>query len=62
MYAANISLRQLSESAVQYAHQKGLKLLVYTVNESDDIELCKRIAVDGIFTDYPERAIAIIGR
>jgi len=57
MYAANISLRQLSKSVVEHAHQNKLKLLVYTVNDRDDVARCKRMNVDGIFTDYPERAM-----
>jgi len=57
MYAANISLRQLSKSVVEHARQNKLKLLVYTVNDRDDVARCKRMNVDGIFTDYPERAM-----
>lgn len=42
---------------VQDAHKRGLKVLVYTVNHIDDIESMRQIGVDGIFTDYPNRAI-----
>jgi glycerophosphoryl diester phosphodiesterase len=29
----------------------------YTVNAPGDIERLRRIGVDGVFTDFPERAI-----
>lgn len=40
------------------AHARGAKVFVYTVNEPDDIARMKALGVDGIFTDYPERALA----
>lgn len=40
------------------AHRRGLKVYVYTVNEPDDIARLRKLGVDGIFTDYPERALA----
>ena len=59
-YSANISLKQLSKSLVDAAHELGLKVLVYTVNDSADIRRCNELSVDGIFTDFPERAIAFM--
>lgn len=59
-YSANISLTQLSSPLVENAHLHGLKVLVYTVNEIADIRRCLEVSVDGIFTDFPQRAIAFI--
>lgn len=59
-FSANISLKQLSKSLVDTAHERGLKVLVYTVNDPADIHRCYALSVDGIFTDFPERAIAFI--
>lgn len=42
---------------IKDAHRRGLKVLVYTVNQTDDIAPLKKLGVDGIFTDYPERAL-----
>lgn len=39
------------------AHARGMKAWVYTVNEPDDIERFRALGVDGIFTDFPERAL-----
>jgi glycerophosphoryl diester phosphodiesterase len=36
------------------AHQRGLKVFVYTVNHPDDIARLEAMGVDGIFTDLPE--------
>ena len=38
------------------AHARGLKVFVYTVNEADDIARFRAAGVDGVFTDFPERA------
>jgi len=40
------------------AHARGAKVFVFTVNAPDDIARMKALGVDGIFTDYPERALA----
>jgi glycerophosphoryl diester phosphodiesterase len=49
----------VSKKLVKTAHQNNLKILVYTVNEPDDIEVMQQLNVDGLFTNYPERVIAI---
>jgi glycerophosphoryl diester phosphodiesterase len=59
-FSLNVSLKRLSRRLVQQAHARGLKVLVYTVNDIDDIVRCIDASVDGIFTDYPERAIAFL--
>ena len=38
------------------AHERGIKVFVWVVNEPEDIALMKRLGVDGIFTDFPGRA------
>ena len=59
-YSANISLAQLSSTLVERAHAHDLTVLVYTVNDIADIRRCFDLSVDGIFTDFPQRAIAFI--
>lgn len=54
-YSLNVSGHFLSKELVDDAHEKGLKLMVYTVNEPKDIDVCKAIGVDGIFSNYPDR-------
>jgi glycerophosphoryl diester phosphodiesterase len=38
------------------AHARGMKVFVFTVNEREDIARFRAAGVDGIFTDFPERA------
>jgi glycerophosphoryl diester phosphodiesterase len=45
----------ISENFVSDAHQRGLKVFVYTVDELDDINAMKALAVDGIFSNFPTR-------
>lgn len=40
------------------AHRRGARVFVYTVNAADDIARMKALGVDGIFTDFPDRALA----
>lgn len=59
-YSINLSRDQLSAAAVRRAHERGLKALVYTVNATVEMARCLDCSVDGIFTDFPERAIAFL--
>lgn len=41
---------------VEDAHQRGLPVYVYTVDEAHDIKELKKMGVDGIFTNHPQFA------
>lgn len=45
----------VNEKYVKDAHERGLQIMVWTVNEKNDIERMKRIGVDGIISNYPDR-------
>ena len=49
--------RDLTEGTLAEARSLGLRVVVWTVNEVDDILALARLGVDGIITDYPDRAI-----
>ena len=49
--------RDLTEETLAEARSRGLKVVVWTVNETDDMLALARLGVDGIITDYPDRAI-----
>lgn len=55
--ALNLSAEFVDAQLVADAKARGLKVYVYTVNDPDDIALMRRMGVDGVFTDYPERAL-----
>ena len=56
--ALNPALRFVTQRFVEDAHRRGLKVFVYTVNEPADIARMREWGVDGVFTDFPERALA----
>ena len=43
---------------VDDARRRGLKVFVYTVNHPEDIARMRKLGVDGIVTDFPERVIS----
>lgn len=51
----NVCGEFISQELVDDAHRRGLKVLVWTVNELDDIAYVKSLGVDGIFSNYPDR-------
>ena len=40
---------------IKDAHDRGMRVFVYTVNEPEDIARFRSQGVDGVFTDFPER-------
>ncbi len=44
------------------AHALGLEVVVWTVNEPADIDRMIALGVDGIITDYPDRAREVMAR
>ena len=46
-----------TEEALAEAHALGLRVVVWTVNEVEEMLDLARLGVDGIITDYPDRAL-----
>jgi glycerophosphoryl diester phosphodiesterase len=46
----------VSPEYVTDAHQRGMSVYVWTVNDPEEIERMHEIGVDGIFTNYPDVA------
>ena len=55
-----MSIEFIDRLFVEDAHQRGLKVFVYTVNHPDDIERMYQLGVDGVFSDYPDRVLEFI--
>ena len=51
----NPDINCLNESLVSDAHKKGLSVWVYTVDKKQDIDYCRSLNIDGIFTNYPAK-------
>ena len=56
--AVNPALRFVTQRFVEDAHRRGLRVFVYTVNDPADLARMRAWGVDGVFTDFPERALA----
>ncbi|TZF80719.1 glycerophosphodiester phosphodiesterase [Pedobacter sp. BS3] len=44
----------VTSELVQQCHQKGMKVIPWTVNTKEEIETLKAMGVDGIISDYPD--------
>ncbi|WP_392452896.1 glycerophosphodiester phosphodiesterase family protein [Corynebacterium dentalis] len=54
------NFKLVNQQNVQWAHQHGIQVIPWTVNESDDINRIIDTGVDGLITDYPTRATEIL--
>ncbi len=54
--------RNLTAAAVAEAHALGLAVIPWTVNAAADIEGMLELGVDGLITDYPDRAREVLAR
>jgi len=52
VYSPHYSL--VTAQLVKACHDKGLKIVPWTVNKKDDIEKLKTLGVDGVISDYPD--------
>jgi glycerophosphoryl diester phosphodiesterase len=59
-FSVNADMAFLDEAFVQDAHQRGLKVFVYTVDEQDDLKQLSDWQVDGVFCNAPAKAKAYI--
>ena len=44
---------------MKLCREKGMKLVPWTVNEMADLERMSQFDIDGIITDYPDRAVKV---
>ena len=49
--------RDLTAQSLAEAQALGLRVVVWTVNEVDEMLALARLGVDGVITDYPDRAV-----
>lgn len=51
--------RLLSQDKIARLHEQGIQVVPWTINQRDDMERLKSWGVDGIITDYPDRATGL---
>ena len=56
-YSPHFSL--VDEATVAYCRERKMKIVPWTVNEIADLERMSKFNLDGIITDYPDRAVKI---
>lgn len=49
----------IDEAFIHQAHENGLSVHVYTVNDTEEMERLMEWGVDGLFTDYPDRLLEL---
>jgi glycerophosphoryl diester phosphodiesterase len=54
-YSLHPSKEFINQALIDDAHQRGLKVYVYTLNEPEEIQKIKSLGVDGIFSNFPDR-------
>jgi glycerophosphoryl diester phosphodiesterase len=52
----------VSATTITRAHEQGLEIHVWTVNEETEMEMLLELGVDGIMSDYPGRAAYVFSR
>ena len=58
IYSPNAEL--VDEALVAAVHERGLALIPWTVNDPDAMSRLVRLGVDGLITDYPDRARTVV--
>lgn len=58
IYSPDRSL--ISKELVEAVHKKGMTILPWTVDEYEDIQKMISLKVDGLITNYPNRAVKLI--
>lgn len=58
--AVNLALDFVDPRLVADAKARGLEVLVYTVNDPSEVVRLHSMGIDGVFTDYPDRARAAL--
>jgi glycerophosphoryl diester phosphodiesterase len=56
------SLQVVSKEFIETAHRLNLKVHVWTINETAEMQRLLEMGADGIMTDYPDRLLTLLGR
>ncbi|WP_298772886.1 glycerophosphodiester phosphodiesterase family protein [uncultured Shewanella sp.] len=58
-YSIHLDLNFVTPEIINDAHQRNIKVFVYTVDNIDDMSNLFRVGVDGIFTNFPDKALSL---
>lgn len=54
-YSVNVPIDKIDEKFVARAHKLGLKVFVYAANDTPEIDKAKKLKVDYICSDFPDK-------
>ena len=54
--------RLVDAALVAEAHRRGVLVIPWTVNDEAAMRALIDLGVDGLISDYPDRALAVVGR
>lgn len=54
------SRTSVTEELLNYAHKNNLEIWQWTVNKVEEMQALVNVGVDGIITNYPDKALAIV--
>lgn len=54
-YSLNPAIHHVNQALIDDAKAKGLRVMVWTVNEQEEIAHARTLNVDGIISNYPDR-------
>ena len=57
-WSIHASMEFINREFVEDAHGRGKKLFVYTVNHPEDYERLRKLGIDGVFSDFPDRFLS----
>jgi glycerophosphoryl diester phosphodiesterase len=58
IYSPNALL--VNKKLIQKCHQQNIQIIPWTVNDEKKMKKMKSLGVDGIITDYPDKAISVL--
>ena len=58
-YSIHLNKRMANIKLLERVHNAGFQLYVYTVDSRVDISRMGKMGVDGVFTNYPDRMLAV---
>lgn len=59
-YGYSPEFHMVDKAMVDLCHEKGMKIIPWTVNEEKDIIYIADLGVDGIISDYPDRLVKLL--
>jgi glycerophosphoryl diester phosphodiesterase len=60
--AVTLDIEFVTKERVAELHSSGQRVYVYTVNSPQDLTLIRACGVDAVFSDFPDRILAALGK